>query len=37
MAKEQLELTKMQILQQTATSMLAQANTNSQSILTLFQ
>jgi flagellin len=37
MAKEQLELTKMQILQQTATSMLAQANTNSQSILTLFR
>ena len=37
MAKEQLELTKMQILQQTATAMLAQANTNSQSILTLFQ
>lgn len=37
MAAEQLELTKMQILQQTATSMLAQANTNSQSILTLFR
>lgn len=37
MAKEQLELTKMQILQQTATAMLAQANTNSQSILTLFR
>jgi flagellin len=37
MAQEQLELTKMQILQQTATSMLAQANTNSQSILTLFR
>ena len=36
MAKEQLELTKMQILQQTATAMLAQANANSQSILTLF-
>jgi len=37
MAKEQLELTKMQILQQTATAMLAQANANSQSILTLFR
>lgn len=37
MAKEQLDLTKMQILQQTATAMLAQANTNSQSILTLFR
>lgn len=37
MAYEQLELTKMQILQQTATSMLAQANMNSQSILTLFR
>lgn len=37
MAKEQLELTKMQILQQTATVMLAQANTNAQSILTLFK
>ncbi len=37
MAFEQLELTKNQILQQTATSMLAQANTNAQSILTLFR
>lgn len=37
MAMEQLSLTKNQILQQTATSMLAQANANSQSILTLFQ
>jgi flagellin len=37
MAKEQLELTKNQILQQTTTAMLAQANTNSQSILTLFK
>lgn len=37
MAQEQLDLTKMQILQQTATAMLVQANTNSQSILTLFR
>ncbi|MBU1949307.1 MAG: flagellin [Candidatus Eisenbacteria bacterium] len=37
MAMEQLNLTKMQILQQTATSMLAQANYNSQSVLALFQ
>jgi flagellin len=37
MAKEQLDLTKMQILQQTSTAMLAQANANSQSILTLFR
>jgi flagellin len=37
MAKEQLDLTKMQILQQTSTAMLAQANTNSQSILALFR
>lgn len=37
MAKEQMELTRSQVLQQTATSMLAQANTNSQSILTLFR
>ncbi len=37
MAKEQLELTKMQVLQQTATAMLAQANVNSQGILRLFQ
>lgn len=37
MAKEQLELTKYQILQQTSTSMLAQAAVNSQSVLRLFQ
>lgn len=37
MAKEQLELTKAQILQQTSTAMLAQANLNGQSILTLFR
>jgi flagellin len=37
MAMEQLNLTKMQILQQTATSMLAQANYNSQAVLALFQ
>ncbi|MEZ4649046.1 MAG: flagellin [Candidatus Eisenbacteria bacterium] len=37
LAKEQLELTKMQILQQTSTAMLSQANVNSQSILTLFR
>lgn len=37
LAKEQLDLTKMQILQQTSTAMLAQANVNSQSVLTLFQ
>jgi flagellin len=37
MAKEQMELTKSQILQQTATAMLAQSNTNAQSILTLFK
>ncbi len=36
MAKEQLELSKMQILQQTSTAMLAQANMNGQSILALF-
>ncbi len=36
LAKEQLDLTKMQILQQTSTAMLAQANLNSQSILSLF-
>lgn len=37
MAKEQLELTKMQILQQTSTAMLAQSNMNGESILTLFR
>jgi flagellin len=37
MAKEQLESTKMQILQQTATAMLSQANVATQNILTLFQ
>ncbi|MBU2692200.1 MAG: flagellin protein, partial [Candidatus Eisenbacteria bacterium] len=37
MAMEQLNLTKMQILQQTSTSMLAQANYNSQAVLALFQ
>ena len=37
MAQEQLDLTKNQILEQTSTAMLAQANTNSQSILTLFK
>ena len=37
MAKEQLEATKLQILQQTATTQLAQANTQPQSILSLFQ
>jgi flagellin len=37
LAKEQLDLTKMQILQQTSTAMLAQANVNSQSVLSLFQ
>lgn len=36
MAAEQLELSKMQILQQTSTAMLAQANMNGQSILALF-
>ncbi|MCC7144073.1 MAG: flagellin [Candidatus Eisenbacteria bacterium] len=36
MAKEQLELTKAQILQQTSTAMLAQANLNGQGILSLF-
>jgi flagellin len=36
MAEEQLEVTKLQILQQTATSMLAQANTSPQAILSLF-
>lgn len=37
LAKEQLELTKFQILQQTSTAMLAQSNYNSQSLLQLFQ
>jgi flagellin len=37
MAQEQLDLTKMQILQQTSTAMLAQANLNGQAILTLFR
>ena len=37
MASEQLEATKYQILQQTATSMLAQANASPQGILSLFQ
>ncbi len=36
MAWEQLEATKMMILQQTATAMLAQANTAPQSVLSLF-
>ena len=37
MAYEQLEATKLQILQQTATAMLAQANVMPQNILTLFR
>ncbi|MCD6334331.1 MAG: flagellin [Candidatus Latescibacteria bacterium] len=37
MAYEQLEASKLQILQQTATAMLAQANTMPQNILTLFR
>ena len=37
MAREQLEATKLQILQQTATAMLAQANVAPQAILGLFQ
>lgn len=37
MAAEQLDATKLQILQQTATAMLAQANVAPQSILKLFQ
>ena len=37
MAQEQVEATKFLILQQTATAMLAQANSNSQSILSLFR
>jgi flagellin len=37
MAWEQLQSTKLQILQQTATAMLAQANVAPQSILSLFK
>ncbi len=37
MAHEQIEVTKSQILQQTGMAMLAQANQNSQSVLTLFR
>ena len=37
LAQEQIELTKLQILQQTAMAMLAQANTAPQFILSLFQ
>lgn len=37
MAFEQLEATKMQILQQTSTAMLAQANTAPQNVLSLFK
>ena len=37
MAKEQLELSKWQILQQTSTSMLTQANQSSQSVMALFR
>ncbi|MCF6154461.1 MAG: flagellin [Candidatus Brocadia sp.] len=37
MAYEQLEATKLQILQQTASAMLAQANTGPQAILSLFK
>ncbi|GAB4339055.1 MAG: flagellin [Calditrichia bacterium] len=36
-AKEQLEMTKLQILQQTATAQLAQANASPQSVLSLFR
>ncbi|MFZ0389383.1 MAG: flagellin [Calditrichia bacterium] len=36
-AKEQLEITKMQILQQTATAQLAQANSAPQGVLSLFR
>jgi flagellin len=35
-AKEQMEIVKLQILQQTSTAMLAQANTAPQSVLSLF-
>ena len=37
MAKEQLEMTKLQILQQTSTAQLAQANSAPQGILSLFR
>ena len=37
MAKEQLELSKWQILQQTSTSMLTQANQSSQGVMALFR
>jgi len=37
MASEQLQATKLQILQQTASTMLAQANTSPQAILSLFK
>ncbi|MCK4302891.1 MAG: flagellin [Candidatus Eisenbacteria sp.] len=37
MAHEQIEVTKYQILQQTSFAMLAQANSNSQSVLVLFR
>jgi flagellin len=37
MAYEQLEATKLQILQQTASAMLAQANTGPQALLSLFK
>ena len=36
-AKEQMELMKVQILQQTATAALAQANSAPQSVLSLFR
>ena len=36
-AKEQMELMKVQILQQTATAALAQANAGPQSVLSLFR
>jgi flagellin len=37
MASEMVNFTKLQILQQAGTSMLAQANTGSQSVLTLLR
>jgi flagellin len=37
MAKEMVNFTKLQILQQAGTSMLAQANTSSQGVLTLLR
>ena len=37
MASEQLQTTKLQILQQTSITMLAQANTSPQAILSLFK